>query len=98
MYRVSSIHQTSKENKESEVINHMRKPKTEFGIEVKMFTARTGMTLRELAQRSGVKYTTLLDTTVGRCAGVDLIPLVRDFIRNYDKGGKGCGSYSQNGS
>lgn len=73
----------------------MRKPKTDFGVEVKMFTARTGMTLRELAQRSGVKYTTLLDTTVGRCAGVELIPAVRDFISSYDKGGKGCGGHNQ---
>lgn len=76
----------------------MRKPKTEFGVEVKAFTARTGMTLRELAERSGVKYTTLLDTTIGRSAGHQLIPKVLDFIRSYDKGGKGRGSYSQNGS
>lgn len=76
----------------------MRKPKTDFGIEVKMFTARTGMTLRELAQRSGVKYTTLLDTTVGRCAGVELIPAVRNFINSYNKGGKSRGNHTQNGT
>lgn len=65
----------------------MRKPKTEFGVEIKMFTARTGMTLRELADRSGVKYATLLDTTIGRSAGHKLIPKVQDFIRNYEEGG-----------
>ena len=36
------------------------KPKTDFGIEVRLFTAQTGMTVKELAERSGVKYTTCL--------------------------------------
>ena len=50
------------------------KPKTDFGIEVRLFTAQTGMTVKELAERSGVKYTTLIETTTGRCAGHQLIP------------------------
>ena len=45
------------------------KPKTDFGIEVRVFTAQTGMTVKELAERAGVKYTTLVETTTGRCAG-----------------------------
>lgn len=62
----------------------MRKPKTEFGVEIKEFAARTGMTLRELAEMSGVKYTTLLDTSTGRSVGRELIPAVRKFMAEYD--------------
>lgn len=61
------------------------KPKTPFGIEVRTFTARTGMTVKELAMRSGVKYTTLVETTTGRCAGHRLIPIVRKFMEEYDE-------------
>lgn len=61
------------------------KPKTDFGIEVRVFTAQTGMTIKELAASSGVKYTTLIETTTGRCAGHELIPIVRDFMRNYKR-------------
>lgn len=49
-----------------------RKAKTEFGIEVRVFTAQTGMTVKELAEKAGVKYTTLVETTTGRCAGHQL--------------------------
>ena len=57
-----------------------RKAKTEFGIEVRVFTAQTGMTVKELAEKAGVKYTTLVETTTGRCAGHQLIPTVRRFM------------------
>lgn len=59
------------------------KPKTAFGIEVRTFTARTGMTVKELAMQAGVKYTTLVETTTGRCAGHELIPIVRKFMEEY---------------
>ena len=59
-----------------------RKAKTEFGIEVRVFTAQTGMTVKELAEKAGVKYTTL-ETTTGRCAGHQLIPTVRRFMATY---------------
>ena len=55
------------------------KPKTDFGIEVRVFTAQTGMTVKELAERSGVKYTTLVETTTGH----QLIPAVRKFMQDY---------------
>lgn len=61
------------------------KPKTDFGIEVRLFTAQTGMTVKELAERSGVKYTTLIETTTGRCAGHQLIPIVREYMANSSK-------------
>ena len=60
-----------------------RKAKTEFGIEVRVFTAQTGMTVKELAETAGVKYTTLVETTTGRCAGHQLIPTVRRFMATY---------------
>lgn len=60
-----------------------RKAKTEFGIEVRVFTAQTGMTVKELAEKAGVKYTTLVETTTGRCAGHRLIPTVRRFMATY---------------
>lgn len=61
------------------------KPKTDFGIKVRVFTAQTGMTVKELAERAGVKYTTLVETTTGRCAGHQLIPVVLEFMQNYRK-------------
>ena len=60
-----------------------RKAKTEFGIEVRVFTAQTGMTVKELAEKAGVKYTTLVETTTGRCAGHQLIPTVHRFMATY---------------
>ena len=60
-----------------------RKAKTEFGIEVRVFTAQTGITVKELAEKAGVKYTTLVETTTGRCAGHQLIPTVRRFMATY---------------
>ena len=56
------------------------KPKTDFGIEVRVFTATTGMNMKELAARAGVK---LVETTTGRCAGIELIPKVREYMQNY---------------
>lgn len=66
-------------------IANRTKPKTDFGIEVLVFTAQTGMTIKTLAELAGVKYTTLVETTTGRCAGHQLIPVVREFMENYQK-------------
>ena len=41
--------------------------------------------VKELAERSGVKYTTLVETTTGRCAGHQLIPVVREFMENFSR-------------
>ncbi len=59
------------------------KPKTDFGIEVRIFTGETGMNMKELAENAGVKYTTLVETTTGRCAGRKLIPMVRQYMNDY---------------
>lgn len=60
-----------------------RTPKTDFGIEVRVFTAQTGMSVKELAEAAGVKYSTLVETTTGRSAGHKLIPTVRNFMEEY---------------
>ena len=44
------------------------------------------MTVKELAEAAGVKYTTLVETTTGRCAGIELIPAVRAFMESYTAG------------
>ena len=62
---------------------YKRKPNTDFGIEVRIFTAQTGMTVKELADKTGVKYITLVETTTGRCAGHKVIPTVRRFMEDY---------------
>lgn len=62
----------------------MRTAKTDFGIECRLFTAQTGMSLKELADQAGVKYTTLVETTTGRCAGHQLKPIVRKFMATYE--------------
>ncbi len=61
------------------------KPKTDFGIEVRVFTAQTGMTIKQLAEAAGVKYATLIESTTGRCAGHQLIPIVRDYMQSYQR-------------
>lgn len=59
------------------------KPKTDFGIEVSIFCAKTGMSVKDLAEKAGVKYSTLIESTTGRCAGHQLIPIVRQFMADY---------------
>ena len=42
------------------------------------------LVVKELAEQAGVKYTTLVETTTGRCAGHQLIPIVRKFMATYE--------------
>ena len=49
------------------------------------------MTVKELAEKAGVRYTTLVETTTGRCAGHQLIPTVRRFMATYPQNGSGGG-------
>lgn len=59
------------------------KPKTDFGIEVFAFTKQVGMTVKTLAENSGVKCTTLREAMTGRCAGHKVKPVVREYMTNY---------------
>lgn len=60
-----------------------RKPQTPFGVEVANFCAEVGMSKRDLAEKSGVKYSTLLDCTIGRSTGYELVPKVQAFMAAY---------------
>lgn len=66
----------------------MKKPRTEFGVECKIFMAETGMTVRELAQASGVKENTLVAAMVGKTPGHDLVPVVKGYMERHRGGGK----------
>lgn len=61
------------------------KAKTDFGIEVRVFTAQYGITIKSLAEQAGVNYKTLIDATTGRCPGHELIPTVRDYMQSYEQ-------------
>ena len=65
------------------------KPKTDFGIEVSIFCAQTGMTKRELAAGAGVKYSTLVRPPRAAAPDTRLIPIARDFMQNYLKRAEG---------
>ena len=63
----------------------MRYGKTEWGIKVKIFTQRYGMTLRALADASGVKYNTLLQVNIGKTPGekAAIVEKVEAFMEEY---------------
>ena len=65
----------------------MKKPRTEFGVECKIFMAETGMTVRELAQASGVNENSLVAAMVGKTPGHDLVPVVKGYMEKH-RGGK----------
>lgn len=64
--------------------------KTDFGIELTMFQARTNLTYKQIAEMCDVKYGTMMDTTTGRAAGIEVIPKVRAFMAEYMKQEKGA--------
>lgn len=57
--------------------------KTLFGQELAIFSAKTNLTVKDIAQLCGVNYGTLLDTTVGKTAGNEIIPKVQAFMAQY---------------
>ena len=62
-----------------------KKPKTPFGIELAQFAATHGKTIKEIAEASGVKYSTLVEVTTGRTAGHRVVPVVRDYMRTLEE-------------
>lgn len=63
----------------------MRYAKTEWGLNVKMFTQRYGLTLKDLAASSGVNYPTLLQVIIGKTPGHGVAPKVDAFMEDYAK-------------
>lgn len=63
----------------------MRYQKTEWGIKVKIFTQRHGMTLKDLAAASGVSYNTLLQVNIGKTPGTKaaIVEKVEAFMADY---------------
>lgn len=61
-----------------------KKPKNEFGVELLTFCAAHGLTYKDVATGAGVKHTTLVECTTGRCAGHELIPKVRQFMADFE--------------
>lgn len=64
----------------------MKKQKTQFGTEVSVFTAETGLTVEEVAKGAAVKRTTLVAAMTGKTPGHDVVPAVRGFMAEYRKG------------
>lgn len=62
----------------------MRYPKTEFGIELKVFCSKHGLTIESVAKNAGVNYATLLSCTTGRSPGYELIPKVKEYMATYE--------------
>lgn len=57
----------------------------QFGVDVRVFCARHGLRIRELARQSGVKYYTLMDTMTGKTPGTELMPKVREYMNSMDE-------------
>lgn len=56
-----------------------------FGTEVRVFCAVHGIRQTELAERTGISYTSLRDTVQGRMAGHELVPIVRAYMDSKNK-------------
>lgn len=57
--------------------------KNQFGVELAIFCARRGLTIRDVARACEVKYDTLLYAANGRTAGHELIPKVRAYMEAH---------------
>lgn len=61
----------------------MRYEKTEWGIRVKVFSMRYGITLKEIAAAADVKYPTFLQVLVGKTPGHTITEKVDAFMEEY---------------
>ena len=61
----------------------MKYQKTEWGIRVKTFMLKYGITQRKLADACGVSYPTLLAVIVGRTPGLHIVPKVDAYIAEF---------------
>ena len=57
-----------------------KKPFTAWGRKVAHYLVDKPMSQAELAAKAGVKLTTLRETMIGRCAGIELIPVVDKYM------------------
>lgn len=61
----------------------MRYGKTEWGLSLKMFTQRYGITLKQVAAAAEVPYPTLLQVIIGKTPGHSVVPKVDAFVAEY---------------
>ena len=62
-----------------------RYAKTEWGIGVKAFAARYGITMKDIAKGGGVSYNTFLQVTIGKTPGKDaeVVKKVDAYMKDY---------------
>lgn len=61
----------------------MRYGKTEWGLSLKMYTQRYGITLKQVAAAAEVPYPTLLQVIIGKTPGYNVVPKVDAFVADY---------------
>ena len=64
----------------------MRYGKTEWGVRLTVFSQRYGITLRKIAELSGVSYSSMLQTSIGKATGQQngLIDKVNAFMADFE--------------
>jgi predicted transcriptional regulator len=62
----------------------VRYAKTEWGVKVKIFSQRHGITLKQISAAAGVKNSTLLQVIVGKTPGLEVVEKVSAFMENYE--------------
>jgi transcriptional regulator with XRE-family HTH domain len=69
----------------------MKYQKTEWGLKVLDFAQRNGLTLKEVAARSGVNYNTFLQFRIGKTTGeaARVAEKVDAFMAEYAAEGRG---------
>lgn len=63
------------------------KKKSAFWRSVKIFALENDLTLKEVAEKSGVDYGTMRACLSSEVQGVTLMPKVQAYMDNYKKGG-----------
>ena len=58
-----------------------KNPATEFGLEIMLYCAKTGITQKELSQSAGVSYETMKDAARGKRPARQLVEKVR-YVMN----------------
>ena len=62
----------------------LRWPLTEWGIKLTNFKLRYSITIKEIAEASGVKVTVLRQVMIGKIPGYIIIDKVEKFMEEYE--------------
>jgi predicted transcriptional regulator len=66
----------------------MRYPKTEWGIKLKVFSQRYGLTLTDIAKAAGVNVNSLYQVQIGKTPGHKIVEKVNSFIEKREAEGR----------